>query len=175
MKKIVCSAMAVAMFALAGCKTPPSEATMYGASEAIGRTAGYAVELSKTKQEVKDGIIQVLDVASAVTPKTNETFVVAWTPIVEEVVAEFQKEGKVDATEAMLIKSASLVACEGIDYVFIRYPEAKKYQNLVSAAVDGFVTGFKAVVKSNGFSVDPAFDQDAYNYLKMKMAARKEK
>lgn len=172
MKKIaVCCAVALAavMSFVTGCKSIPTNDKMYAISESVGKAAGFAIELSQVKQEVKDGIIQVLDIASATVPATNETFVAKWTPIVEAEVQKLVDAGKVTAEQGTVIKHAMYVVCEGIDLVFVRYPVAKQYQELVSASVDGFCAGFKSVVKA-AFTVSPDFDQEAYTYLKMKAA-----
>lgn len=178
MKKFITCLAIVIMSAFAfvtvGCKSIPSSDTIYAVSESIGKTAGFAIELSKTKQEVKDGIIQVLDIISATVPGTNDTFVTKWMPIAETEIQKLIDAEKVTAEEGKVIKHAIYVACEGIDLVFVRYPIAKQYKDLVSAAVDGFVTGFKSVVKAT-FAVTPDFDAEAYTYLKMKSATYKDK
>ena len=169
MKRIMIM-IAAAAVALAGCKhTPPSQERIHAISVGVGKAAALAVELSKTKQEVKDAIAQVLATAREVVPAVDETFVSKWTPLVDAEVAKLVEAGKLDKASGELVKGALYVACEGIDLVFVRYPEAKKYQNLVSAAVDGFCDGF-----GNGFAAtcaaDGTVDKDALEYLKKKAA-----
>lgn len=171
-KLFMIAAVSAVAFMFSGCKSVPSTDSMYAISSSIGKTAGLAVELSKASQEVKDGIVKVLDIASATVPATNETFVAKWTPIIETEVQKLIDNGKVTAEEGKVIKHAMYVACEGIDLIFIRYPVAKQYKELVSAAVDGFCTGFKSVITTT-FAVSPDFDQEAYTYLKMKSAMYK--
>lgn len=176
MKKIICSIAAVAMaFFMAGCDkgkdiTPEK---MTDIATVIGRTAGYACELSKTKTEVKETIIKVLDIASVAVPTNGQTFVEAWTPIIDAELTKVVAEGKINADEAKIAKVALNVACEGIDYVFVKYPKAKEGKDLVGAAVKGFVTGFKSVV-SNTLKVSekPEIDEEALKYLKEKMAIK---
>ena len=169
------SALTAGVFILAmsitGCKTLPSEEVIRGTAESIGRAAGYAVELSKTKDEVKDAIIKVLDVASAVVPETNQTFIAAWKPLIDAEIDKLIAAGKLREDDGALAKSALYVACDGIDLVFSRYPKAKAYQNLVSAATSGFVTGFKSIVRiADGARMN--YDEEAYKILRAKFESK---
>lgn len=154
-----------------GCKSLPSEETIRGTAESIGRAAGYAVELSKTKIEVKEAIIKVLDATAKVVPETNQTFIVTWKPLIDDDVAKFVAAGKLKDEDAALVKNVLYVACDGVDLVFTRYPKAREYKNLVSAATGGFVTGFKSVV--NFTAGDRAgYDNDAYKILRNKFEGK---
>lgn len=154
-----------------GCKSIPSEETIRGTAESIGRAAGYAVELGKTKTEVKETIIKVLDIAAKVVPETNQTFIVAWKPLIDDEVAKLVAAGKLKDADAALVKNALYVACDGVDLVFTRYPKAREYKNLVSAATGGFVTGFKSVVSfASGERVD--YDKNAYEILRSKFEGK---
>lgn len=154
-----------------GCKSIPSEETIRGTAESIGRAAGYAVELGKTKTEVKEAIIKVLDVAAKVVPETNQTFIAAWKPLIDDDVSKLIAAGKLKDADAALVKNALYVACDGIDLVFTRYPKAREYKNLVSAATGGFVTGFKSVVSfASGTCVD--YDKNAYEILRSKFESK---
>ena len=55
-----------------------------------------------------------------------------------------------------------------IDYIFNRYPKAKEVEELVSAAVKGFINGYRSVVTLNAGNVADS-DEEAYQYLKSKM------
>lgn len=157
----------VCMAFMMGCKSLPTDDTIYSTAESIGRAAGYAVELSKTKAEVKETIIKVLDVTAKVVPETNQTFIAAWKPLIDDEVTKLVADGKLKEDDAALVKSALYVACDGIDLVFTRYPKAREYKNLVSAATGGFVTGFKSVVNFTG-SARVGYDKDAYEILRKK-------
>lgn len=151
MKKIILTvavAFITAITTLTGCKSIPSATTVETTAYAIGVVGGYACELSKTKTSVREGIVTVLDIAAKVTPATNETFVAAWTPIIDEEVGKLVTAGKISEMEGTLIKNALNIAASSIDFMFTRHPTWKEYQELVSAAVDGFVSGFESVVKS---------------------------
>ena len=60
--KIIMALVAIAstMF-ITGCDDLPTPEKMKSISTVIGKTAGYACELAKTKEEVKNGILAVLD------------------------------------------------------------------------------------------------------------------
>lgn len=153
---------------MCGCtdKDLPTPEKMSAISTVIGRTAGYACELSKTKTEVKTAIATVLDAVSKVTPATNETFTVAWKPVID---AELEKTGLKDADLA-IAKIALTAACEGIDYLFVKYPKAREVQDLVSVSVDGFVSGYKSVVTMQAVKDKPEIDEDALKYIKGKIS-----
>ena len=154
-----------------GCKSIPSEETIRGTAESIGRAAGYAVELGKTKTEVKEAIIKVLDVAAKVVPETNQTFIATWKPLIDDEVSKLVAAGKLKDVDAALVKNALYVACDGVDLVFTRYPKAREYKNLVSAATGGFVTGFKSVVSfASGERAD--YDKNAYEILRSKFEGK---
>lgn len=163
-------AVACAVF-VTGCRSFPSEATICGVGESIGRAAGYAVELGKTKTEVKEAIVKVIDIAAKVVPEPDQTFVAAWKPLVDEEVAKLVAAGKLKEVDAAFVKSALYVACEGVDLVFKRYPKAREYKNLVSAATSGFVAGFKSVV-SFAAGERANYDEDAYKTLRAKFEGK---
>ena len=166
-------AMAAASIGIVGCDKLPTPEKMTTISTAVGKTAGYVCELTKTKPEVKEAIANVLDVVSKVVPAEGQTFAEAWTPLINEEVQKLVDAGKLDAAGAQVTKHALGVACDGIDYVFVRYPKAKGVKELVSAAVVGVVDGYKSVVKMGFASAEKLdIDEDAYKYLKSKMAAR---
>lgn len=173
MKKIIVASIVGAMMGFVGCDKLPTPEKIEAVSTVIGRTAGYVCELSKTKTEVKDAILKVMDVVATVVPTNGETFVEAWTPIANAEIQKLVDSKKLDEASAALVKNAVAIACEGIDYVFIKYPKAKDVKELVSAATMGFIGGFKSVVSMN-FAADAKFeiDEEAYKYLKEKMPAK---
>ena len=172
MKKIIMSLVAViTAFFIAGCDKTPTVEKITTISIIIGRTAGYACELSKTKTEVKEAIAKVLDIASTAVPTNGQSFAEAWTPVIDGELKKLVDAGKIDAAGAQVVKVALGVACDGIDYVFIKYPKAKEGKELVSAAVTGFVAGYKSVVTDalkTGEKLE--IDEEALRYLKSKMA-----
>ena len=175
-KKMMIGTMTVVMMAamllISGCDDAPSPERMNAIATAVGRTAGYACELSKTKTAVKESIALVLDVAAKAIPATDKTFAEVWTPVIAEELQKLIVAGKLDETGANFAKLALTTACDGIDYVFIKYPKAKEVQELVSVATTGFVTGYKSVVSLAAGAEKPEIDEDAYKYLKSRMLAK---
>lgn len=174
MKKTLTSIVAAAMaLFMAGCDKDITPERINTISTVIGRTAGYACELSKTKTEVKEAIAKVLDIASVVVPTNGQTFVEAWTPMIDTELKKLVDTGKLNQADAKLAKAALGIACEGVDYIFMKYPKAKEGKDLVSAAVTGFVDGYKSVVKSSLSSNEKfEIDEDAMKYFKSKLAAQ---
>ena len=176
MKKIVIAAAAlIALFATGCRKELPTVERMTTISTAIGKTAGVAVELSKTKQAVKDAISNVLDVASKTVPGVDEKFITKWTPIIDAETQKLVEKGKLDVASAALVKGALYVACDGLDLIFVRYPKAKEYKELVSAAVGGFCAGFNSVLSPTFSAGKDDIDAEALEYLKGKIKARQAK
>lgn len=174
MKTAAAAVMAAMMVLMTGCeKELPTPEKMEAIATVIGKTAGYVCEIAKTKTEVKEGIDKVLDVVGKVVPAEGQTFVEAWTPVIDEELKKLVDAGKLDANGAAVAKIALGVACEGIDYVFVRYPKAKDVQELVSAATTGFINGYKSVVKLSANAAKPEIDEEAYKYLKAKFEASK--
>ena len=169
MKKIilyVASAVAMLFF---GCKQIPSVETMETTAIAVGKAAAYVANQTKIDDKSRAVVIEVMTKASEVVPSADQTFVDAWTPIAKEVTDKLVKEGKLDEAQAVLVNSAFAVACKGLDYlVTVRFPKAKQYENLMSAAVKGFTSGFLSVFKPvNGVVSVPAedYDKEAYDFL----------
>ena len=171
MKKIIAVAAAafIALF-MTGCDKDLTPAKINAVATTIGRTAGYACELAKTKTEVKEGIAKVLDIVAEVVPTNGQTFAEAWTPVIDKELKELVDAGKIDAAGAQVAKIALGVACDGIDYVFTKYPKAKETKELVSAAVTGFISGYKSVVNLAANAEKPEIDEEALKYFKTKLA-----
>lgn len=157
---------------MVGCDKLPTVERMTTISTVIGKTAGYACELSKTKTEVKEAIFEVIDVASKVVPEAGQTFTEAWTPVITEELDKLVKKGKIGESEVAVVKIALSAATEGLDYVFVKYPKAKDVKELVSAATNGFIAGYKSVVNV-GDGARSEIDEEAYKYLKAKLSAAK--
>lgn len=181
MKKILTIVCAAIMAVFAGCKTVPSTGTVYALSEAVGMAAGKACELAMADKHFDDKTrtttLTILHVLEDAIPNTNETFTVAWTPIVNELTAKFVAEGKIDATQGELIKLAMGMVTQALDYEFdIRHPNWKQYQDIVSAAVHGFVAGYTYVIKPVNASRmaipldNREYDVETYNFLKTKFS-----
>ena len=163
------AAVAAALF-ITGCDKLPTPEKMTKIATAVGKAAGYACELAKLDANVKESIVNVLDVAAKVVPAEGQTFADAWAPIINEEVQKLVAAGKLNDASAAIVKLALGTACDGIDYVFVKYPKAKDVKELVGAAVDGFTTGFKNTISLAVGAEKSEFDEEAYKYLKAKMA-----
>ena len=174
MKIATAAVMAATMVFVSGCdKELPTPEKIEAVATVIGKTAGYVCEIAKTKAEVKESIEKVLNIIDKVVPAEGQTYVEAWTPVIDEELKKLVDAGKLDTNGAAVAKIALGVACEGIDYVFVRYPKAKGVQELVSAAKTGFINGYKSVVRLSASAAQPEIDEEAYNYLKTKVMTSK--
>ena len=169
--KLFSIAMAAMVACFAGCKPLPTEDVMRNTAESVGRAAGYAVQLTKTKTEVKAAIIEVLDTVSKIVPGAGQSFIAAWKPLIDDEVAKLIAAGKLKEENSALVKNILYVACDGVDLIFARYPKAREYKHLVSAATTGFVSGFKSVVTLPD-NAKTAYDEKAYEILKKDFESR---
>lgn len=170
MKNVLMTIVAAFAVVFSGCKQIPSVETMETTATAVGKAAGYVANQTKIDDKSRTVVIEIVTKAAEVTPAKDQTFVDAWTPIAKEITDKLIAEGKIDQGQALLINGAFGVACRGLDYLFtVRYPKAKEAQNLVSAAIKGFTTGFLTVFKPVNGAVSATasgdFDKEAYEYL----------
>ena len=155
---------------IVGCDKIPTPERMKAISTVVGKTAGYACELSKTKTAVKVAVSEVLDVASTVVPGEGQTFAEAWKPVIKEELSKLVAEGKIGQDEANVAEVALNAAAYGIDYIFIKHPKAKDVKELVSVSVASFVEGYKSVVTLSSNS-NVEIDEEAYKYVRSKLSA----
>ena len=125
-----------------------------------------------------------MNTVDKVVPEIGQKFSTAWMPIAQQKVAELLDSEVIDNGQAVLILEAFSLACDGIDYLFdVRFPEARKYEDLVSSAVHGFTYGFLLEFRRTGNGrtsfasdircvADYAGDREAYEYLSVKHANR---
>ena len=167
MKKIMIACMAFAMAFIFGCK--PTVEQMKNTATAIGYAAGLVANETPINDDARNAIVDILNEVRECVPSEGQTFADAWTPVIKEKVAAFVKAGKIDAATGELVTNVAIMAAKTIDYLFdIRYPEAKKYAELVSAgasgAIDGFLTAFKPV--NDGARDTALADKEAYDWFK---------
>ena len=170
MKKIIATLMAALTLAFVGCDKEPTPEKMKTVADAVGRAAGFVANQTKIDDKSREVVIEIMTKASEIVPKEDESFVDAWSPIAKEITDKLVTEGKIDAGQSILINGAVNVACRGLDYlVTVRFPKVKKYENLVSAGVEGFTGGFLAVFTPANAAVAakaPAnYDKEAYDFL----------
>ena len=164
----VCVAAVLAM--LMGCDKPPSAEVMKTTATSVGVAAGLVANETKLDEKAKTTIVAIVSEVKKVTPDVGQTFEAAWTPVAQELVAKLIAEGKIDEGIGNVSLLAFGVATKGIDYLFdVRFPKAREYKELVSAAIEGFSGGFLSVFtpvdEAKGTKV-PEPDKDAMKWLK---------
>ena len=168
MKKVMYAAIAAGLAAMVGCT--PTEEQIKQTATAIGYAAGLVANETPIKDEARNALVDVLNEVRSCIPNEGQSFADAWAPIIKAKVAALVEAGKIDAATGELVTSVAFLAAKGVDYIFdIRYPEAKKYANLVAAgasgAIDGFLTAFKPVnAKDGGAAIER--DEAAYEWFK---------
>lgn len=175
MKKIVLSVIAT-FGLLAGCKTVPSEDTLFSTSYAIGVSTALVINQTKISDADRNVIIEIMNEVKYCCPTAGQTVVDAWSGVAKAHIAELVKKGEITEIEGQLIlKTFDLVASAGDYMIRIRWSKIGQYTDLVLAATNGFCDGFLVVFKPanvNRFAAPVArdYDVEAYNYL---MSVRK--
>lgn len=169
MKKILTFAAAAVMAVLVGCKSVPSPEDMSTTSYAVGVAAAFVANQTKIDDTARNEVIAIISEVESCIPQTNETFETAWMPVAKRHVQKLIDDKKIDEGQGTLIIGACDVACKGIDYlVYIRFPKAHEYAELVEAAAHGFCDGFLSNFKPvNMLSAGSKFaaDAEALEYL----------
>jgi len=169
MKKIVLSIIA-AFGLLAGCKTVPSEDTLFSTSYAIGVSTALVMNQTKISDADRNVIIEIMKKVDEAVPQTGKTFTDAWTPIASEYVGQLVADGKIDETQAQLILTIFPSATQTLDYVvYKRYPKVGEDVKYIAAVTHGFSNGFLTYFPpANTVStVDRSviYDAEAYEYM----------
>jgi len=166
MKKTILAMAFAAVAMFTGCK--PTAEQIKTTATAIGYAAGLVANETPIKDDARNTLVEVLGEVRGCVPAEGQSFAEAWEPVITAKVAEFVEKGKIDAATGELVKTAALMAAKGVDYLFdVRYPEARKYEELVAAgmsgAIDGFLTAFKPV---DSKVAAPKYDKKAYEWFK---------
>ena len=166
-KAFVVAFFAAAVFVLAGCDKLPSADKIENVSKTRGQAAGLTGDLAKMSDKARTTTLEVMDIVDDVVPSVNQTFTDAWAPVIEETITKSVTEGKITSDEGAIVKTAMGAVTQGLDYVFeVRWPTAKDYKELVSAAVRGFTEGFKTVIKPTNMKAAADFDYDEAEFKK---------
>ena len=168
-KMMAAIAAAATVFCI-GCKSLPTAEVMKTTATSIGYAAGLVANETKIDDKVRNAIVEIVNEVARVVPGKGQSFKDAWTPIAKEVVDRMVSEGKINATVGAIAMGAFGIAVKGIDYIFdVRYPKAREYEELVSAAVSGFTEGFLTVFKPvDGEAKGTAYKADdaAYKWIR---------
>ncbi len=179
MKKLLMIAATVITTLFTGC-TPDAEQINKTAS-AIGVAAGLVANQMKIDPVARNTAIDILGEVRTYIPSGDQTFVDAWSPIIDTKIAELVKTGKITAAVGALVKPAALMAAQAIDYTFDRYPKAKNSEELVRAGATGTIDGFLTVFKPANCdgkddcsdctvraAAKDSYDKKAYEYFQKK-------
>lgn len=175
MKKLLLSIISTATIFISGCITPTVESVTI-TSTTIGVAAGTVVSQTDLDETTSTNIVKILYIVSSLTPETNSTFVSTWTPTVNKEIQKLLDNGEIDIYKASIIRTAVLLAAEGVDYMFFKHPDWALYLELTEAAVHGFIGGYIDAVdmlRFNRSTNDIVIDADAYIYMKKKLKCYK--
>jgi len=173
-KSAVTVLCAAAMLVFTGCKSLPTVDKMQSVASAIGAAAGLVANETKIDDNARNTIVAIMEEVAKVVPQSGQSFEDAWTPVAKEVVAKLVADGKITEGVGTLALATFGIVVKGIDYIFdVRYPKAREYEELVSAAVSGFTSGFLAVFKpanaEEAKSLELKADKEAYGWLKARV------
>ena len=167
MKKAIMGMAVLAM--VAGC-TPTAE-QIKSTATAIGYAAGLVANETPIKDNARNAVVEVLNEVRTCIPTEGQSFEDAWAPIIKEKVAALVASGKIDAATGTMVIGIALIAAQGVDYMFdVRYPQAKKYAELVEAGASGAIDRFLEVFKPVNECEDCTkakrdYDKDAYEWF----------
>lgn len=134
-----------------GCKSIPSNDAMYSTSYAIGVASGMVAQETSLDKETSSVICDIFEIVSECTPETNLTFSSSWTPLAKTHIDKLIADGKLTKAQGVLVEKTFGVLVTGIDYIFeVRFPNAKQYKDIVSAAIKGFTKGCITVMRNSG-------------------------
>ena len=170
MKKFAMCSLALALAILTGCT--PSAEQINKTATAIGYAAGLVANKTNIKDDARNAIVEVLGVVRSCVPAEGQTYTDAWTPVIKDEVANLVEAGKINQTAGAVVTAVATMAAQSIDYLFERYPDARKQESLakagVTGALDGFLTVFKPVDCDDCTPKARAakeYDKEAYEYF----------
>lgn len=166
MKKLL--SLVAAATILAGCHTIPNETTVAALAKSTGIAAGYACQLADIDPEVKDAIVEITTIVQNTIPEGDVSCYDVWKPIIDAELDRLQKAGKLNEVQKAVASSILTLAAEGVDFMFTKHPEWKKYANIVAVAIKSFCDGFIQVMAPLKLQAAGNVDQDTYMYLKMR-------
>ena len=157
-----------ALAMVAGCT--PSAEQINATATAIGYAAGLVANQTKIKDDARNAIVSILNDVRSCVPASGQKFTEAWTPVIKAKVAEMVAAGKINEATGAIVTSVAIMAAQAVDYLFdIRFPEARKYQELVAAgmsgALDGFLEVFKPVNGDGATRAKADYDKEAFEWF----------
>lgn len=167
--KTVCLSLITCMLMVFGCTTIPTAESVERSATTIGYTAAMVANSVNMSANARKCIIEVVEVAKAHVPSTNQTFEAVWTPIAQARVDKMVDSGKLGKEESVVVMSAFRTITKAVDYMFtFKYPTVKGYMDLTIIAINAFSDGFLALFNTTNLSAAPygiEYDEEVYNYL----------
>lgn len=161
MKLVLIGAM---LMALVGCT--PSAETMQKVATLAGNATGMVINMTKMDDATKTNVCTVLKYVSDAVPLADQKCVELWSIEADKITAKMIEEGKIDAKKASLIKTVTVVAASGMDFVLNKYPKVKDDVTLVSITIHAYT---EAVCDTLG--IDPEslknveYDVNVYEHV----------
>ncbi len=172
MNSKITSSLALGLSIVVGCATIQTPARINATGTAIGYAAGLVVDQTKIKDSDRNTLVIVMNEVRSCIPNEGQSFVDAWTPVIQAKVAELIEAGKLTKESGAMVASIAILSAQAVDYMFdIRFPQAKQYEELVragvSGAIDGFLAAFKPANDCDGCTEKSAieFDKEAYQWF----------
>lgn len=133
--------------AVIGCHTLPTEDKMYGIGVGFGGSTGLVLDQCDVEPEVRNRIIEIVNICRTVVPQEGETVWDAWSRSASAYVGELVKSGKLTAVQGELTMAAFNLVVKGLKLLVERHEEVGTYGALAIAAIGGFCDGFLSVYK----------------------------
>ena len=147
MKKLFLMMTAAMAMLFTGCKTLPTTETVNNVSYTLGASTALVIKMMKLDADTMSSVNMVIASLKNVVPSQEETFEEVWTPVADELIAKLVAEGKLDDQKAKLVSKAVNAIAKGLDRLFEKHAEWRKYGDLVRTALDGFMRGYEVVMK----------------------------
>lgn len=132
---------------LCGCKTIPTPEKITN----IGNLSGYttAVLINNNTNITETTLLTIVDIVRKVkniTPETNSTLTITWTPIANDYINKMISENKVTGVEGELINKYFNTIVSLID-VYIDKKKIREHQDLINLFVHSYCNSFIENVK----------------------------
>lgn len=137
---------------LCGCKSIPTPEKITNIGNLSGHTT--AVLLNNNTNITETSLLTIVDVVKKVkdiTPETNSTFTLTWTPIANNYIDKMIVESEVNNIDGELIKKYFNTIVNLID-VYIDKKKIREHQNLINLFVHSYCNSFIENVKIKNFT-----------------------
>lgn len=146
------------------------ETTIRRYAYSAGVATGAVASLTHVDENVVNTTLSILEKVDESIVTIDQTYSEVWMPEIEIAISEAISEGKLTNEQGVLVKTASLLVVEGIDYMFSLRPEWKSATLLAKYAIDSFTTGVKTAFVAQDETTELLsapktyeVDEDVYN------------